>query len=168
VPERPATPPAPAGPYEERLRPPAWVWLAGWFLVLSLGVAVLAALGPAWAAAAVLLPGSAVTAGLLRWTAVVAVRDGELRAGPAHIPVRALGPAQALDAEQARRVRGPESDPAGFHLIRGWVSGGVLARVDDPGDPTPYWFVASRHPGRLAAAIEAARSDEVRPRSRGR
>ena len=49
------------------------------------------------------------------------------------------------------------SDPAGYHLIRGWVPGGVRAEVRDPADPTPYWFVASRHPAALAAAVEAAR-----------
>jgi hypothetical protein len=34
----------------------------------------------------------------------------------------------------------------------------VLAEVVDPADPTPYWFVASRHPDRLRAAVEAART----------
>ena len=57
-----------------------------------------------------------------------------------------------------RRVRGPDSDPAGYHLIRGWVPAGVRADVIDPDDPTPYWFVASRRPDELAAAIEAARA----------
>ena len=48
-----------------------------------------------------------------------------------------------------RRQTGPESDPAGYHLIRGWVPAGVRAQVLDPADRTPYWFVATRHPAAL-------------------
>ncbi|MDQ1641032.1 MAG: hypothetical protein QOJ90_383 [Actinomycetota bacterium] len=144
--------------YDERLWPPLWLWIAGWLFALSLSVSFYAALGPVWGLLALLVPGGLVTAGLISAAARVQVSDGQLFAGPAHIGVEFLGPAEALDAGAARAVRGPESDPAGFHLIRGWVPRGVRARVVDPDDPTPYWFVASRHPDRLAAAIEAARS----------
>jgi hypothetical protein len=144
--------------YEERLWPPVWLWLAGWAFAVSLAVSFAAALGPAWGLLALLVPGGLVTAMLIRAAAVVRVRDGELTAGPAHIDVRHLGPAEPLGPAAARAVRGPESDPAAFHLIRGWVPDGVRARVLDPDDPTPYWFVASRRPTELAAAIEAARS----------
>jgi hypothetical protein len=143
--------------YGERLWPPVWIWLVGWLFVLSLGVAVHAALGPLWGLAAVLLPGGLLSWGLVAAAAAVRVQDGELVAGRAHIPVVQLGPAEPLDPAQARAVRGPESDPAGYHLIRGWVPAGVKAEVNDPVDPTPYWFVASRRPQALAAAIEAAR-----------
>jgi hypothetical protein len=101
--------------------------------------------------------GLALSALLLRTTATVSVTGGELVAGRAHIPVSALGPARALTAEESRVVRGPGSDPAGYHLIRGWVPAGVRAEVVDPADRTPYWFVATRHPHELAAAIEVAR-----------
>jgi hypothetical protein len=95
---------------------------------------------------------------LSRSAALVAVDGGDLVAGPARVPVSALGPARALTPDESRRLRGPESDPAGYHLIRGWVPAGVRADVVDPEDPTPYWFVASRRPDELAAAIEAART----------
>ena len=95
---------------------------------------------------------------LVTAAAAVTVRDGVLTAGPARIPVSALGPVVVLDADHARAVRGPDSDPAGYHLIRGWVPCGVQAAVIDPDDSTPYWFVATRRPAALAAAIEAART----------
>jgi hypothetical protein len=25
--------------------------------------------------------------------------------------------------------------------------------IDDPADPTPYWLISSRHPGRLASVL---------------
>jgi len=85
------------------------------------------------------------------------VEDGDLVAGPARIPVAVLGRVEVLDAARARDVRGPASDPAGYHLIRGWIPAGILAPVRDPDDRTPYWFVATRRPAELAAAVEAAR-----------
>jgi hypothetical protein len=75
--------------------------------------------------------------------------------------VRFLGPVEVLDPAQARAVRGPASDPAAYHLIRGWVPAGVRRRCATRPDPTPYWFVASRRPAELAAAIDDARATRV-------
>ena len=143
--------------YQERLTAPAGLWVAVWVGSALLGVSVFVALGPLGGLAAVLVPGVLCSVVLARSAAEVAVQDGELVAGRARIPVALLGPVEVLDADGARQVRGPMSDPAGYHLIRGWVPGGVRAEVRDPADPTPYWFVASRHPAALAAAVEAAR-----------
>ena len=143
--------------YVERLSPPAGLWVAVWAGALVLGISFYAALGPVAGLLAVLVPGLLLSAVLRTSAALVAVDGGELVAGNARVPVTALGPARALTPEEARRLRGPESDPAGYHLIRGWVPAGVRADVVDPDDPTPYWFVASRRPDELAAAVEAAR-----------
>lgn len=151
-------PPRPTPTYVERLSPPAGLWVGAWVGGLVLGISFYAALGPVAGLLAVLVPGLLLSTVLRRSAAVVAVDGGDLVAGPARVPVSALGPARALTPDESRRLRGPESDPAGYHLIRGWVPAGVRADVVDPGDPTPYWFVASRRPAELAAAIEAARA----------
>jgi len=145
-------------PYVERLTPPAGLWAGVWVGSLALGLSFYAALGPAFGLLALAVPGVALSALLVRSTATVSVGDGELAAGRAHIPVTAPGPARALTPDEARQVRAPASDPAGYHLIPAWVDSGVRAEVVDPADPTPYWFVASRRPQELAAAIEAARA----------
>lgn len=145
--------------YEERLSPPVWLWVVVWAMSLSLGLAFLAALGPWWGLVAAAVPGGVASTVLVRAAAAVRVEDGHLTAGRAQIPVSALGPARALDKEQARQTRGPASDPAAYHLIRGWVPAGVRAEVVDPADPTPYWFVATRRPAQLAAALDAARGE---------
>lgn len=144
--------------YDERLSAPASLYAGVWVMSLALGVAFFAALGPVPGLLAAAVPGALFSALLVRSAAVVRVEDGHVTAGPARIPVEALGPVQALDADQARHVRGPGSDPAAFHLIRGWVPAGVRAEVVDPSDPTPYWFIASRRPVELAAAVEQARA----------
>jgi len=133
-----------------------WVWLVSLFLVATFGIAVLFSAGEIAGAVAVIVPGAAVIVGLIRSTPPVAVRDGELVAGRAHIPVALLGPPEALDAAAARHLRGPGADPTAYHLIRPWTLGAVRVGVADLDDPTPYWYVATRQPNRLAAALRAA------------
>ena len=144
--------------YDERLTPPIGLWVGVWVMSLVLGISFYAALGPVPGLVALAVPGVLMSMVLVRSAAVVRVEDGHLHAGRARIPVHALGPVETLDAEQARHTRGPGSDPSAYHLIRGWVPAGVRAKVVDPLDVTPYWFVASRRPAELAAAVEAARA----------
>ena len=151
--------PPPSSPtYVERLSPPAGLWVAVWVGALVLAISFYAALGPVAGLLALLVPALLLSTVLSRSAALVAVDGGDLVAGPARVPVTALGPARALTPDESRRLRGPESDPAGFHLIRGWVKAGVRA------DGRPRTSTASGRPGRprrpaeLAAAIEAARA----------
>ena len=152
--------------YDERLRAPVALWAAVWGGSLLLGISVLVALGPVAGLVGLLVPGVLLSWVLVRAAAPVRVVDGDLVAGPARIPVDLLGTVEVLDDAQARAVRGPVSDPAAFHLIRGWVRAGIRAEVVDHADPTPYWFVATRRPDALAAAVEAARGG-VRPQRTG-
>ena len=98
-----------------------------------------------------------VTFGLFAWfgSARVAVRDGTLYAGPAHISVDLLGPAEPLDAEETRRVHGVDADARAFLLTRPYLKRSVKVAVEDPADRTPYWLVSTRHPSELAAALSA-------------
>ena len=144
--------------FDERLTPPLWLWAIGSVLVVLLAVSFYVALGAAAGGAVLLVFGGAMAWVLVTAAAPVTVEGEILTAGSARIPVSALGPVVILDADHARAVRGPESDPAAYHLIRGWVPVGVKAAVIDPQDSTPYWYVATRRPAALAAAIEAARS----------
>lgn len=143
--------------YDERLTAPVGLWAGVWLGALTLGFSVYAALGLLGGLLGLLVPGVLLSVLLLRAAAPVRVVDGDLVAGRARIPVALLGPVEVLDAARARDLRGPGSDPAGYHLIRGWVPAGVRATVADPADPTPYWYVASRRPAELAAAVEGAR-----------
>ncbi len=83
----------------------------------------------------------------------VALRDGELWVGPAHIPVRHLGQIQVLYPDTKRRALGPDLDPAAFMLHTGWVGPVLRITVTDPADPTPYWIFSVRHAEKLAALL---------------
>ncbi|MFD9004677.1 DUF3093 domain-containing protein [Streptomyces sp. NPDC059582] len=146
-----------ATPYEERLTAPRSWWLIS-FLV---GVAL----------ALVLLPfGTLPTlGGLVGGTAAAAVAAsayGSLRirvvgdsliAGEAKIPLSALGESEVLDAEEARAWRTYKADVRAFLLLRAYIPTALRVTVTDPADPTPYLYLSTREPERLAEALKAAR-----------
>ena len=143
--------------YDERLTVPLRWWVQGTMLVATLWLALVVAVpGPvAWVVTAVAL--ALLAAALLSYgSARVAVRDGELRAGPAHSDVAFLGPAVALDPDQARRAAGMEADARAFLVLRPYLKRAVKVPVTDPADPTPYWLVSTRHPERLVEALQGA------------
>ena len=143
---------APRASFVESLRfgPVGWLTVAG--LVVTLWIALLpVSLVLACAAAAV----AAIVATLLvvRWTPRVRVRDGELVAGGAHIPVALLRDPRPLTGTELRHALGPGLDARAYVCLRGWVHSAVRVDVDDPQDPTPYWIVSTRRPDELVAAL---------------
>jgi hypothetical protein len=142
------------GEYHERLGVPLRWWVQGTMLVASLWLAMIVATpgAVAWAVTAVAM--LLLVAGLLSYGDVrVAVADGELRAGRAHIEGRFLGAVEALDADQTRRTIGPEADARAFLVLRPYLKRAVKVEITDPADPTPYWLVSSREPQALADAL---------------
>ncbi len=145
-------------PYEERLTAPRSWWLiaalvgvAMALILLPLGtVPMLGGLvgGAALASIAVSSYGSAR----------IRVVGGALVAGDAKIPVTALGTAEVLDAEEARAWRTHKADTRAFMLLRGYIPTALRVEVTDPADPTPYVYLSTRSPERLAAALAAVRA----------
>lgn len=143
--------------YRESLRTPAW-----WYLVALFVAALLAAEFHItsvdltdWIAFGTLLPLSVV----IVWSlgrGRLEISGGELRIRGAHIPLRDISGAVALDALTLRRVIGREGDPAAFISIRSWIGPGVQLWLDDPEDPTPYWVVSSRRPQAVVDIVRAA------------
>ncbi|MGW1048417.1 DUF3093 domain-containing protein [Streptomyces sp. NPDC002521] len=147
-----------ATPYEERLTTPRSWWLISFLVGVSFAL--------------ILLPFGTLPllGGLVGGTAaaaVVASAYGSLRirvvgdsliAGEAKIPVSALGKAEVLDTEEARAWRTYKADTRAFLLLRAYIPTALKVEVTDPDDPTPYLYLSTREPERLAAAIEAART----------
>lgn len=144
--------------YRERLRVPWW-----WYLV-AVGVASILA-GEFhvsglqltdWIPFGTLLPLSVLIVYSLSRNQLI-VRGGELHIRGAHVPLQLISGAVALDAVTLRRVVGREGDPSAFVSIRPWIGPGVQFWLDDPEDPTPYWIVSTRHPGRLIEVLRTGR-----------
>jgi hypothetical protein len=152
-----------AGEYAERLGVPLRWWVQGTMLVASLWLALIVAVpGPAaWVCTAIAL--ALLAALLLSYgNARVSVAGGWFRAGRARIDGVHLGKVAALDAEETRRVAGPEADARAYLLLRPYLKRAVRVEITDPADPAPYWLVSSRRPDDLARAVrglaESARS----------
>jgi hypothetical protein len=145
-------------PYDERLIVPRSWWLiaagsgfAFALILLPLGtLPMLAGLlgGGALAAAAVSSYGSAR----------IRVVAGSLVAGDARIPVEALGEATVLDADEAIAWRRHKADPRAFMLLRAYIPTALKVEITDPADPTPYVYLSTRSPQRLASALDAVRA----------
>jgi hypothetical protein len=141
--------------YAERLGVPLRWWAQGIMLVASLWLALVVALPGvvAWAcgaAALALLATLLLTYGNAR----VEVADGWFRAGRARIEGAHLGAVSALDAEESRRVAGPEADARAYLLLRPYLKRAVRVEITDPADPAPYWLVSSRRADELARAVQ--------------
>jgi len=147
----------PGATYRERLHVPLRWWVQATMFLATIWLAFIVALPAwfAWTASGALL---VLVFGLFAWlgSTEVAVRDGVLYAGQAHVPLAVLGTAEALDKDATRRVHGVEADARAFLVTRPYISRSVRVALVDPRDPTPYWLISSRHPRQLAAAISGA------------
>ncbi len=149
----------PAGGYDERLTVPRSWWLLGLLGVLLLGISLvplgavplLVGLAGGGALCGVALSGYG--------SARIRVAAGSLIAGEARVPLSALGEARALDADEARAWRSHRADARAHMLLRAYIPTAVRVEVADPDDPTPYLYLSTRQPERLAAALTAARPD---------
>ncbi|GAA3294859.1 DUF3093 domain-containing protein [Streptomyces cinereospinus] len=146
-----------ATPYEERLTAPRSWWLISLLVGLSFALILLpfgtlpllGGLVGGTAAAAVV----ASSYGSVR----IRVVGGSLVAGEAKVPVTALGEVEVLDPQEARAWRTHKADTRAFMLLRAYVPTAVRVEVTDPVDPTPYLYLSTREPQRLAEAIRTAR-----------
>lgn len=88
----------------------------------------------------------------------ITVDEHELRVGKAHIELGYVGHCQALDQESTRRVAGVDADARAHLVLRPYLKRSVRVTIEDRNDPTPYWLVSTRHPDRLAAALNEVSS----------
>jgi hypothetical protein len=144
--------------YSERLAAPVSWWLLAFALVVSVWLALAVAVPGAavWGVTAV---AAAVTTGLLVGYGAVRITVGPegVRVGRAFLDWAACGRIEALDADATRRLQRVDADARAYLVIRPYLRRAVRIGVTDPGDPTPYWLVSTRHPERLTAAVEDAR-----------
>lgn len=155
MPSTPAT-------YAERLLVPLRWWVWATMFLATFWLAFIVAL-PAWIAWAGTLALVACVYGLFAWagSAQVAVRDGTLYAGTAHIALGLIGRVEALDKDATRRVHGVDADARAFLVTRPYISRSVQVYIEDPADPTPYWLISTRHPRRLAAALTGTAEESL-------
>jgi hypothetical protein len=70
--------------------------------------------------------------------------------------VSALGAAEVLNPKEAVAWRSVKADPRAFMLLRSYVPTALKVEVTDPADPTPYLYLSTRSPQKLADALAGA------------
>jgi hypothetical protein len=147
--------------YRERLWVPWWWWPPAFALagIIAFEFNMGVTRQPAWWPYATLF---AVAAAALLWLGRIEIRvttdpaapgEVQLWAGPAHLPVTVISRSAEIAPSAKSAALGRQLDPAAYVLHRAWVGPMILAVLDDPDDPTPYWLVSCRHPERVLSAL---------------
>ena len=139
--------------YREVIRMPIWLLALIYFFLLSLVLAIWAALGDKAALASLIATTALVILIAIKSAMVIEIDSDELRVGKAHIQLKFLGESQSLTSVQMRNLRTRDADPAAFLAIRFWASKGVLVVLNDSRDTTPYWLITSNNGEKLAKAL---------------
>jgi hypothetical protein len=147
--------------FRERLTVPIVWWVLAGLFALSVLLAVGAYLGPVWGigtSVATLLVAVAIFSSA---SLVISVDGKEIQVGRASIERAYVAACRALNADQTRRRAGVEADARAHLVLRPYIKTAVEITLDDPDDPVPYWLVSTRHPHRLAAAMQDAASSTL-------
>jgi len=130
--------------FREVIRPPLWVLAFIYFMLLSLVVAIWAALGNTSALFAFLASTALIFFIAISARTVLEVSENELIFGKAHIEKNFCGEITVLDRDAMGLLRTRDADPAAFLAIKFWISTGVKIAINDDRDPTPYWLVSTK------------------------
>jgi hypothetical protein len=140
--------------YKELLNPPL-SWMAFiLFMYISMAFAIWAAFDFNQAFIAALLLMASMPLLWFKMRMVISV-DSELRIDRAHIEIKYLKNARALDKDEYRKLRTINSDARSFHATRPWLTTGVQVFVNDERDQTSYWLIGSKKTKELLAALES-------------
>jgi hypothetical protein len=139
--------------FREVIRPPLWLMAFIYFLALSLGIAIWAAMTTMIAAVVMALLTAATILIYFTSSLVIEIDDLEVRVGTAHIEKKFCGEVIVLTPAQMSLQRTREADPAAFLAIRFWTAHGVKIVITDGRDKTPYWLVTSRRGDALTEAL---------------
>jgi hypothetical protein len=147
--------------FRERLTVPIIWWALAGLFSFSVLLAVGAYLGPVWGvgtSVATMLVAAAIFGSA---SLTISVDAKETHVGRAIIGHAYVAACRALDAEETRRRAGIEADARAHLVLRPYIKTAVEITLDDPDDPVPYWLVSTRHPHRLAAALQDAASSTL-------
>jgi hypothetical protein len=147
--------------FRERLTVPIMWWVLAALFSLSVLLAVGFYLGPVWGVGT--CAATIVVAGAIFGSAgiVISVDARQIYVGRASIEHIYIAACRSLSAEETRRRAGVEADARAHLVLRPYIKTAVEISLDDPDDPVPYWLVSTRHPQRLAAAMQDAASSTL-------
>ena len=139
--------------FREVIAPPIWLLAFIYFLFSSISISLWAAIVNTPALWCQIFLTCVLIYIAVRSRMVIEIDENEVRINTAHIEHKYLGEVKVLDIQEMRYARGRDADPSAFLAIRFWSPRGVLVRVKDSRDATPYWLISSKRGDELAKAI---------------
>ena len=138
--------------YSEKINPPL-SWLSFiYFMFFSIAFSVWVAFDLSQGLITLALLSATMPLLWLKMRMVITV-DTELRVDRAHIELKYLKNAVAVDEVQYKLLRTTQSDGRAFHATRPWAKKGVQVFVNDERDATSYWLIGCKNPEQLANNI---------------
>lgn len=137
--------------YQESLTP-SWSFHLALLVVIPMGFGMLA---PINIVAGFVAAVTFYACGLLAFVAFaprIVLTESHLRAGRATIERSLLGDVTIIEKDERNNAL---ADARTWKVIRGWIPRGLMVIINDPNDPTPSWYVSSRNPEKLKAALRA-------------
>jgi hypothetical protein len=122
-------------------------------MLLSLVIAIWAALDATATIGAFILATLAIPVIAKSLTSRISVSENELRIDKAHIERKYLGKVTVLDSDAMRLLRTRDADPAAYLAIKFWAAKGIKIEIADSRDSTPYWLITSKRGEELAASL---------------
>jgi hypothetical protein len=105
-----------------------------------------------------LVVGVSVTVAILAsiWFAspVLELDSSGFAVGDSLLPVTVISSAEAISPKQSFEERGVKLCPGAYVRFQISVKTHIKVFIDDKNDPTPYWLIATRDPGRVVEMLE--------------
>jgi len=139
--------------YREVLNPPLSWFSFIIFMYFSMAVAVWGAFDYLQAFITMAALSATLPSIWLMMRLVITVDDQELRINRAHIELKYLKGAQAIDANTYQKLRTVNLDARSFHATRPWAKSGVQVFVNDERDQTSYWLIGCKKNENLVAEL---------------
>jgi hypothetical protein len=139
--------------FREVIAPPLWLLAFIYFLFSSISISLWAAIGNTPALWCQIILTIALIFIAVRSRMLIEIDENEMRINRAHIELKDLGDVRVLGTQEMRYARGRDADPSAYLAIRFWNPRGVLVKVTDSRDSTPYWLISSKRGDELAKAI---------------
>jgi hypothetical protein len=135
--------------YTESLTP-SWSFHLALLVVIPMGFGMLAPLNIVAGYVSAITLYAITLVAFVVFAPRIVVTDSHLRAGRATIKLTLLGSATVVEQEDRN---GAITDARTWKLIRAWIPRGLSVVVNDSNDPTPSWYLSTRHPEKLRDAL---------------
>jgi hypothetical protein len=135
--------------YQESLTP-SWTFHLALLVVIPMGFGMLAPINIVAGYVAAFAFYALALLGFVVFAPRIVVTESHLRAGRATIERSLLGDVTIVEKDERNSAL---TDARSWKVLRAWIPRGLSVVVNDSNDPTPNWYLSTRNPEKLQAAL---------------